>query len=336
MRPTRDKVLGTFLGVAIGDALGKPVETLTAADIAAKHGRITAYRDCGGHPWFGGDRPGTTTDDWQLTAAVARAFIRARGAFDVEAIAAEHIWEFARSVRGWGSTTKEAVARLSSGVHYTQSGETDTADRGAGNGVCMKVAPVGCYMAVTNPDCDSPQWDEDVEKLARLALMTHYTGMAVTSGLAQSLAVLECLAATPESFDRESFIGRVCRAGEAARRCLPEAMSHDDITDRLKLLYKYEEFGVGRIIGELKGNYYVHESLPFTLMFFVKDPYSVETLYDCVSAGGDTDTNGSMLAALLGALHGSKIFPDHLVQGLEEKERVLALANEFCDALQVG
>ena len=36
----RDKIRGCFLGTAIGDALGKPVECETPARIAEKFGRV--------------------------------------------------------------------------------------------------------------------------------------------------------------------------------------------------------------------------------------------------------------------------------------------------------
>lgn len=61
----------------------------------------------------------------------------------------------------------------------------------------------------------------------------------------------------------------------------------------------------------------------------MRNPNSIESLYDCVSAGGDTDTNGSMLASLLGALHGQSIFPKHLVDGLKNKDEILDLADQF-------
>jgi hypothetical protein len=86
------------------------------------------------------------------------------------------------------------------------------------------------------------------------------------------------------------------------------------------------------------GDYWTDQVIPpdrikvyeyVTYAFFLKNPSSIDSLYDCVSAGGDTDSNGSMLAGLLGALHGTGIFPQHLVDGLVEKEEVLAIADQF-------
>jgi ADP-ribosylglycohydrolase len=71
------------------------------------------------------------------------------------------------------------------------------------------------------------------------------------------------------------------------------------------------------------------------LYVLVKNPQGIDSLYDCVSAGGDTDSNGSMLASLLGALHGAAIFPKHLVDGLLSREAVFDVANRFCDLLNL-
>src|SRR5437764_706430 len=108
-----DKVRNTFLGIAIGDALGKAVKGLPASLIEREFGRITRYFNIPDHEDFDGLPPGTT-DDTQLTFAVARAFIAA-GGFDLDAIAREHCVEFHKSVAGWGDTTREAITRIVAG-----------------------------------------------------------------------------------------------------------------------------------------------------------------------------------------------------------------------------
>lgn len=344
----RDKVRGCFLGVGIGDALGKPVEMNTAEFIQETYGRVTEYLSSSTHKYFAGDMAGTWTDDTQLTLAVARAFNR-DGKFDMDAIVEEHTVEFMNTVAGWGRTTKDAVAKLvedgnwkESGKHATFGGMTvdelaaaGKRPRGAGNGVAMKVAPVAIYMAATNPACDEPAWGESLQKLAQFSAMTHYTSMGVTSGLAQAFAVFKCLQSTPENFDVQSFIKSVQSAGVMGRRYLPETITDDDLANQFQHLDKFDEYYPERIVEELKGGCYIYESLPFTYMFFVRNPNDVESLYDCVSAGGDTDSNGSMLASLLGALHGQSVFPESLVEGLDQKDLILDTADELCDKLEI-
>lgn len=325
-----DKVRGCFLGLSIGDALGLPVECISAELIARQYGRITAYFQNPRHKYFDGRPAGSWSDDTQLSLAVARALI-ASGGIDLDAVASEHCAEYQRSLAGWGSTTREAVARMVAGEHWSRSALTDTPNRGVGNGVAMKVAPVGLYLALTNPASDEPHFTESIDRLAKLATMTHFTSMAVTSGFAQALVVRHCLLSSPDTFDVKAFIRTVVNAGSLGRSFLPHTITEDDLGERLKLLERHEEYPPERIIEELRGSPYVFESLPFTLMFFVRSPLSIDSLFDVVSAGGDADSNASMLGALLGSLHGTSIFPDHLVAGLQDRKAVLDVADQFCE-----
>ena len=330
----RDKVLGMFLGVAIGDALGMPAEGHSAADIAATFGRLDRYHPVSGHRWLGDLPKGETTDDWQLTRAVAEAIIHA-GGLNMDAIAAWHVRAFHESVRGWGPTTQEAVAALASGTPWTQSGRTKKPDRGLGNGVCMKVAPVGAYLAATSPNGNVENAAIVTNFLVDLARMTHDTSLGVASGLCQVAAVCECLRSDPVGFRVESFIQAVVAATRHGPQFPMPPASTDDLSQRLMALIDHGHYGTARIITDLNGSSYVCHSLPFTYMFFVKNPQGIDSLYDCVSAGGDTDSNGSMLASLLGALHGTTIFPKHLVDGLLSREAVFDVANRFCDLINL-
>lgn len=332
MTTIQDKIRGNFLGVAIGDALGLPAESLKHEDIAQKFGRVTDYFVNREHKYFSKAEKGITSDDWQLTKGIARAFISV-GRFDVDEIAKEHVREYTLSVNGWGGSTREAVARLSEGVHWSESGKTDKENRGLGNGVCMKMSPVGLYMALTNPNCTNPPWAEHIKNIADVATMTHDTSIAVTSGLAHAFATMKCFNATPKTFDKNSFVKTMIGAAQMGRQYCPGTLK-DDMQTRFEKLYKTytpeqiidkEEFGGGTC--------YVYDSLPFTYAFFLRDPNNIENLYDCASAGGDTDSNASMLAGLMGALHGTSIFPQHLVDGLKCKDEVFEIADQFYEKL---
>jgi len=338
MTITRDRITGMFLGIAIGDALGKPTESNTQEGILKRYGRITDYLDCSSHKYFDDDHRGTTTDDWQLTKATAEGIIQT-GCVDLNAIAAWHVEEYKNSVRGWGKTTKEAVARLASGVPWTTSGKTKEPKRGTGNGIPMKIAPLGAFMAITNPQCDEPAWTQSVEDIENYTRMTHNARMAVQSGLCQAFAIFKCLTSDPKDFRVESFINCVVGAalmGKDKRFRKSPDEGDDDLHARMKLLYQHEEYDDNKIVTDFRGSCYIYDSLPFTYMFFVRNPLTVESLYDVVSAGGDTDSNGSMLAGLLGALHGASIFPRNLVDGLKEKDVVADVASRFCDKLNVN
>lgn len=332
MNNLQDRIRGCFLGIAIGDALGKAVETMTAKEIKEKYGRITDYVSNSEHKWFSADKKGTTTDDWQLTKATAQGFIYT-GEFNMGAIAAEHHKEFLVSVAGWGASTRESIANIADGMNWKESGKTDKPNRGTGNGVCMKAAPIGIYMHMLNPQCANPRWNEDINKIVEFSAMTHRTSIAVTSGLAHVFATMKCLSSNPKNFNKKSFIEVVTGAASMGKQFFPETLK-DDMGNRFEKLKESTEWNEDKIIEEFGGGTcYVYDSLPFTYAFFLREPLSIESLYDCVSAGGDTDSNGSQLAGLLGALHGTSIFPKHLVDGLVEREEVLAVADKFYERL---
>src|SRR3990172_11810807 len=144
---TREKIRGMFLGIAIGDALGMPVETLTADVIAKRFGRIMNYLRPEGHKWYNGRDAGTWTDDTQLSLAVAESLI-ANGKIDMDDLAARHVAALPTAKQfGWGRSTRKSVTRLSQGVHWSESGKSNEPNQGMGNGVAMKVAPIGAWLA---------------------------------------------------------------------------------------------------------------------------------------------------------------------------------------------
>ena len=67
----KDKILGALFGVAIGDALGAPLEFMSASEIKRKHGTVTEMIGGG---WLSVE-PGEVTDDTQMTLAVAEGIL---------------------------------------------------------------------------------------------------------------------------------------------------------------------------------------------------------------------------------------------------------------------
>lgn len=67
----QDKIRGALFGVAVGDALGGPLEFMSAEEIQKKHGRVTEMIGGG---WLDLD-PGETTDDTAMTLAVAEGIL---------------------------------------------------------------------------------------------------------------------------------------------------------------------------------------------------------------------------------------------------------------------
>lgn len=319
----QSKVRGCFLGVAIGDALGKPVESWSYEKIKEKFGLIDSYKDCKNNRYFSDCPKGTTTDDWQLTKAIIKS-INKEGKIDLDDIAVQHIEEYKNTVAGWGKSTRESIAKIIEGVHWSKAADRDNENRGLGNGIAMKIAPVGVYLALQKI-VGSKNVDEK-SNIVDICKMTHYSTIALESAFSQVFACEYCFSENPKNFDKDKFLSLIKEAVNISEGILPK--SKDSMINRFKLLnFNFETKEIIDNFGE--GSCYVYDSLPFSYSFFLKNPNNIESLYNCVSAGGDTDTNGAIVGSLLGALNGEDIFPDHLIQGLENRKEVFELADQF-------
>ena len=315
----KDKIRGMFLGVAIGDALGMPFESKTY-EVVKKVKKRENYRS--------GRRmkAGSWTDDTQLTITVAKAILEA-GSFDMDVIARGHVLAYQKSVAGWGSTTREACKRLESGISWKESGDFQGNERrGLGNGIPMKSAPLAAYYFLTKNIGDF------TKNLVDFTAMTHQTSIAVSSCLAHTTALLDCLGTTPETFDTKTFLKKIVRASEVGRSYYAESFK-DDLTERLKgLLPLYESpkllYDDQHLVNEYGGgSCYVYNSLPMSYAFFIRSPFKIQGMIDAAYAGGDSDTNASFVGSLLGALGGEEVFPTHMKEGLNEAQEIIGLAD---------
>lgn len=350
----RNQVLGIAYGTAIGDALGMPFETMSAEQIGTKVGRVNRYHRPDGHKWFDGRSAGTVTDDTISMLAILESLTVAHH-FDLEHMARTHVRRYQHSAgKGWGKTTKVALGRLANGVSFRESGIPDDVARGTGNGVAMKIAILapffyGLYRNIMLPSqfAAGIETRRDLVKTLQLAFMTHATPLGASQALAQVSAAWYCLSfPKPDQFNGTSFrrdVANYARLSEdigeylLLDRGFPLYLLHDNLSARIAQISmrKLKPDQIIALFGA--GSCYANHSLPFSYAFFLRNPFSIETLYDVVSAGGDTDSNGAIVGALLGALNGASIFPDHLVQGLDPAVRaeIDELVDRFCELYNI-
>lgn len=130
---TTDRAIASYLGLAIGDALGATVEFMTPREISAQYGVHDSMRGGG---WLH-LKPGQVTDDTTMSLALGSSIL-ARG--QVDAIAA------AQAFDNWmrdkpvdiGNTVRRNL------LHFRNTGKPEApySDNDAGNGAAMRVLPV--------------------------------------------------------------------------------------------------------------------------------------------------------------------------------------------------
>lgn len=311
---TKSKILGTLIGCAIGDALGLPIEGLSANSIEKDYGKITDYLEPSLHKRYENLSKGSVSDDTDLTLAVLNALMQ--DGLNMDCIAEWHIKAFNTSEAGYGYTTRTAIKNLINGLSWKYSGLA-----GCGNGVAMKIAPLAIYSSLKKINCQ--------DFIVNFSSMTHTTSIALSSAYAHFHAVKYCFEHNIKNFDTQEFINVIYTNSLLGKDYFLDTFK-DDICERLKEIDTEEDL----IVKFGKGDYYVYNSLPFSYAFFLRNYKSIECLYEVVSNGGDTDSNGSIVGTLLGALHGLNVFPDHLVEGLLFKEKIMELGNLFYEKIQ--
>lgn len=346
MPSKQSKIRGMFLGVAIGDQLGRCAEGMTPAQIKKNYGRVINYRRPVNRRWKN-KKAKVWTDDNQLHLATAKGMIRA-GKFDMASIAKEHIKAYNESTEGWGGSTREAVERLKSGVRWTDSGKTNKKDRGHGNGVVMKIGSLALHNILINASSA-----DLYEKIIEFTLMTHYSFPALAGSVSHVIGLEYCLNNNIDDFAPIDMLHQIylelnhlpfltqmwnhselvpssykrsywweTSNGQIEREAPVELNMHKLLSfPAMKIQHARAAFG--------RGDCLVYHSLPFAYYFFMRWASSFESVIRVINAGGDTDTTGSIVGALLGALHGEDIFPKHLIRNLQDPELVIDTADRF-------
>jgi len=319
--PSLDFVAGALLGTAVGDALGMPIEGLSHANVRTYYKGIKEYRD---DDQRGDLTAGQWTDDTQMTFAVARALTAHPEGPEAwpNAVADEYL-ALRSEARRWGETTTTAIDRLAEGVSPVESGVTGRATDGA----AMRAAPLGVWWAAR--DLDS---EEAFAVVRPVLAVTHRHPAALAAGWGQVVAVRTLLGWTPETFDRTAFWDRLIDATTWAEGQLG---GDDRVSRRLQgLADQLDAFPLDLRDACDGVGVWADEAWPFACAMVARRAHLLEnTLLSGINVGGDADTTGAMMGAMLGALHGWDAFPDEWREGLEDTEHLEEEAHAFAAAL---
>lgn len=298
-----DRALAAFEGLALGDALGMPTQSMSRADIRDDYGTITGFRDAGPRQLIAAGMPaGSITDDTEQAVLLAHLLIEGHGRVDVEEFAERLLaWEAEMAARGsldlLGPSTKAALQRLSEGVPATEAGRFGTT-----NGAAMRITPVGIAYPVDSLSAF-------VDAVAATSEPTHNTSLGIASAAAIGAAVSAGIdgASAPEAVEVA-----IAAADEGARR--GHWAAGGEIGPRLRWAIPYvaelaperRSDAVARVIGTSVAS---QESVVAALALAAcsEDPWS--TLCLASGLGGDTDTVAAMTGAVLGATHGGAVWP---------------------------
>ena len=303
------RALAAFTGLAIGDALGMPTQSMPREAIQSRYGVLTGFEPGpADQPIAPGMAAGSITDDTEQAVLLARLLIAGRGRVDPHRLAADLLaWEEDMRRRGsldlLGPSTKAAVSAVAAGESLERAGRFGTT-----NGAAMRITPVG--IAYPADDLKSL-----VDSVVEASWVTHNTGVALSGAAAVAAAVSAGIAGANV---REAT--KV--AAEAARLAAGRGnwIAAGDVGTRLAWASELVE---GMAPGEAAETIYrlvgtsvaTQESVPAAfavLAVHPDDPWRSCLL--AASLGGDCDTIAAMAGAIAGACHGDDAFPDEAVR----------------------
>jgi ADP-ribosyl-[dinitrogen reductase] hydrolase len=295
-----DRVRGVLLGLACGDALGRPVEFSSAAQIEAKHGQLTEM--VGQGTW---NQPaGTITDDTEQALCIARSLVKQQD-FDPGDIAERFVTWYDSDPFDIGRMTMRSLSRLKHGDDWDEAGhvvwEQSPEGQNAGNGSVMRCPP----LAIPYVD----DWERLVEVSRQSSQITH---------------------ADPRCTDGCAILN-LTLAGFLEDTDAPLQDALDDVGSDTpeELMAALRPLTRGETPDTLETSGYVVHSLQTALHDGLSAESAEDAIVTAVNRGGDTDTIGAIAGAVAGARFGASTLPDRWLTALDATAELESLATQL-------
>ena len=303
----KNKFLGCIYGLAIGDALGYPVEFLRLSEIKDLFGPegITKFEKTFEI------KKGLYSDDTQMALATLNALVNSKTE-DIEEImkniSQEYIsWLVSQdNTRAPGKTCIQGVSNLKIGMPWNKSGIKDT----FGCGAAMRTAPIGLYF--------NDQLEKLIEVARASSICTHANQTALASGIAT--AYLTSLAFNDEP--PENLLERLINEG---------AKWDQNFTDKIRQVKSVlRDSSSDRALKELGEGWRGDEAVALGLYCFLKNPRDYKTtVLMAANTNGDSDSIACIAGAISGAYNGVEAIPKEWIRGVENTELLRASAEKL-------
>ena len=289
MKDLRNRIAGALYGVAIGDALGAPLEFMSRDEIARKHGRVTEMIGGG---WLN-VAPGEITDDTQMTLAVAEGIIE-NPDDPIQEIGVRFIKWAKSGPKDIGGTCSMSIHSAATISHqdapnkeewFEASKYTSEANgsRSGGNGALMRTVYPGLYYEGQL---------QAVETAGAIAQMTHW--------------------------DKKST--EACYLYTEMVHSIIEANNDDGAWWHVNRVLEGSEYRL-QPRKDIEPTGYVVDSFKCALHSLAVTETLEGAIIEAVNLGGDADTIAAITGGLAGAIYGYNEIPQRWIQTLNQETR---------------
>ncbi|MFY0253595.1 ADP-ribosylglycohydrolase family protein [Chitinophaga sp. 30R24] len=310
----QEQITGAFYGIAIGDALGVPVEFKTRSFLSENPITTLTGFGCWNQP------PGTFSDDTSLTFCTAESLI---AGYDIHTMAQTFVrwaqfgyWGAHNEVFDIGHTTRRALQRVAVGTSPFVSGGFEEFENG--NGSLMRMMPLAFYLVKEN---DIHQRYQTVKEVSGI---THQ----------HFRSVLGCFIYV--EFLRHLLSLKNLQHAYAQMQRSVNAYLHMQPFNPAEVKY-YERILQQQIaavpVQQIDSSGYVVHTLESALWCLLNTNTYESCVLAAVNLGGDTDTTGAVAGAIAGLHYGINQIPAAWIEQVAQSAAIKQLAQHFSVAL---
>ncbi len=279
-----ERIKATFYLHALGDGIGEYPKLLVEND------------------------PIPPTDDTVMTLALLEVLVEG-GTYDPQRVAEKYLELYLTGeLQKIGYTTYRALENFKRTRDWFRAGIVDR--RAAGNGVAMRIAPLGVWSYLRNLPLE-----DFYEQVRYEGYITHRNELAISGAFAVAYAIYTNLK------DKPRTAGGTVKKNINILEELGIENPVKNAIERAFLLYK-EGYSSGEALPLLGTSGYIVHTVGSAFFLFLKEENFLRGMEELLKVRGDTDTIGAIYGALSGSLRGKGEVPDTLIDRLEVKGRI--------------
>lgn len=292
-----DKIRGMLFGLALGDALGGPLEFMKQEDIRLKFGVV---EDMVGGGWLDLE-PGETTDDTAMMLCLVKGILE-KPEKPIEAIGNYFMEWYASNPKDIGITTRHALENYQVYRNWIKAGEAAhraSEEKSAGNGALMRCAPVVFFY--------KDDYEKMIEVTKMQSRMTHIDPLSIEACCINNHILWEL------------FRGKGLEEG------ILSALKRYDLEKR------YQDCAERTVsYQQLNPSGFAVDTLRCSIYALLNTEDFYDAVVTAVNMGGDADTIGAVTGAIAGLHYGYATLPAIWVYQLKNFHEI----DEICRALR--